>query len=98
MTLVLALILLAVAPLQTAQAVPSPSPSASPLTISGYMRDFYFTRQNATNNPGVQFDYSTHKCNGAGPCENQASFSAAIDLHADYDFGGGWYAGGAYLY
>lgn len=79
-------------------APPTPSPSVSPLTLRGYVRNFYFTRQNATNNPGVQFDYASKKCNGAGPCENQASFSAAISLHADYAFGGGWYAGGSYFY
>lgn len=79
-------------------ATPAPKPTATPLTVSGFFRSFYFTRQNATNNPGVQFDYSTKKCNGAGPCVNQASLGTAFDLHVDYALGGGWYAGGSYLY
>ena len=81
-----------------AQAAPSPKPTATPLAVSGFVRSYYFTRQNATDNPGVQFDYSTKKCNGAGPCANQATLNSAVDLHADYDFGGGWYAGGSYFY
>lgn len=96
---VLVLLFVAACGVGRAQDAPvKPSPTPSPLTVGGYMRDFYFTRQNATNNPGVQYDYSTKKCNGAGPCENQASFSAAIDLHLEYDFGDGVYAGGSYLY
>jgi len=80
------------------EASPVPSPTASPLTFSGYVRSYYFTRQNATNNPGVQFDYSTKKCVGPGPCENQASFSTGVSLHADYALGDGWSIGGSYLY
>lgn len=97
--LAFAFLVLAVTANASAQEIsPAPSPTSSPLTVSGYFRSFYFTRQNATNNPGVQFDYTTKKCNGAGPCENQASLNNAISLHADYAFGGGWYAGGTYLY
>jgi hypothetical protein len=89
---------LASAPAALAQTPPTPKPTATPLTVSGFFRSYYFTRQNATNNPGVQFDYSTGKCNGAGPCVNQASLNTAVDLHADYAFGGGWHAGGSYFY
>jgi hypothetical protein len=68
-------------------AVPTPLPTPNPLTWNGFFRSYYFTRQNATGNPGTQ--------NAA----NQASWNNAIDLHADYHFaGGGWYVGGSYLY
>ncbi|MBV8147682.1 MAG: hypothetical protein JO092_01165, partial [Candidatus Eremiobacteraeota bacterium] len=80
-----------------ALATPSPAPTTSPLTVSGFLRSYYFTRQNATNNPGHQFDYSTKRC-GVGPCVNQASLNNAVDFHADYALGGGWYIGGSYLY
>ncbi len=83
-----------------AQAVPSPSPSpaASPLTLSGFFRSYYFTRQNASNNPGARFNAAPgapYTANGV----NQASLNNAAGLHADYRFSGGrWYVGGSYLY
>jgi hypothetical protein len=66
-----------------ALATPSPAPTADPLTVSGFLRSYYFTRQNAS---------------GAHPAVNQASLNNAADIHADYDLGGGWYVGGSYLY
>ena len=76
---------------------PSPSPKPSPLAVSGFFRSYYFTRQNASNNPGARFNGTPgapYSSNGV----NQASLNNAIDLHADYRFAGGWYAGGTYLY
>jgi hypothetical protein len=65
-------------------ATPSPKPTATPLTISGFFRSYYFTRQNASNNSGGQV--------------NQASLNNAVDLHAEYFLGNGWSLGGSYLY
>ena len=81
-----------------AQTETVPSPSPSPFTYSGFFRSYYFTRQNASNNPGTQFNFSPGaKYNSNGV--NQASLNNAIDLHVDYHFpGGGWYAGGSYFY
>lgn len=87
---------------QTAAATPAPAPrataTANPFTYTGTFRSYYFTRQNASNNPGTQFDYSPgakYNANGV----NQASLNSSIDLHADYHFaGGGWYVGGSYFY
>jgi hypothetical protein len=86
------------APAKVAQAQTAPSPSPSPFTYRGFFRSYYFTRQNASNNPGTQFNFSPGaKYNSNGV--NQASLNSAIDLHADYNFpGGGWYVGGSYFY
>ncbi len=86
------------APAKVAQAEPAPKPSPSPFTYSGFFRSYYFTRQNASNNPGTQFNFSPGaKYNSNGV--NQASLNNAIDLHVDYHFaGGGWYVGGSYFY
>ena len=46
------------APAKVAQAEPAPKPSPSPFTYSGFFRSYYFTRQNASNNPGTQFNFS----------------------------------------
>ena len=49
------------------------------------MRSYYFTRQNASNNPGTQFNFSPGaKYNSNGV--NQASWNNGIALHADYNF------------
>ncbi|MBV8355620.1 MAG: copper amine oxidase N-terminal domain-containing protein, partial [Candidatus Eremiobacteraeota bacterium] len=37
-------------------APPPPSPTPNPLVLGGYLRSYYFTRQNASNNPGAQFN------------------------------------------
>ncbi len=86
------------APKTVAQTNPVPSPAPSPLTYSGFFRSYYFTRQNASNNPGTQFNFSPGaKYNSNGV--NQASLNNAVDLHLDYNFpGGGWYVGGSYFY
>ncbi len=95
--LVAALALAGPAGAQTAP-VPSPSPTASPLSISGAFRSYYFTRQNASNNPGVQFDFAPGAKYNSNAV-NQASLNNAIELHADYDFAGGaWYVGGTYFF
>ncbi len=81
-----------------AQASPTPTPTPNPLTVSGYVRSFYFTRQNASNNPGVRFDY-TPGAKYNGNAVNQASFNNGADLHGDYHFaGGGWHIGGDFFY
>lgn len=89
------------APAAVAQTNPAPTPTPDPLTLSGFFRSYYFTRQNATNNPGVQnvFIPATPKPKYNSNAVNQASLNNAVDLHADYHFaGGGWYVGGTYLY
>ena len=95
-------LVLAAAVVAQAGPTPAPTPTPNPLSISGKLRSYYFTRQNASNNAGVQFDFTTHKCNnigGSSTCVNQATLNQAIDLHADYHFGQtGWYIGGTYLY
>lgn len=81
-----------------AQAEPVATPTPNPFTWTGTFRSYYFTRQNASNNPGTQFNFSPGaKYNSNGV--NQASLDTSIDLHADYHFaGGGWYVGGSYFY
>lgn len=79
-------------------APPPPVATPNPLSLGGHFRSYYFTRQNATNNPGTQFDFAPGaKYNSNGV--NQASWNSAIALHGDYNFpGGGWHVGGTYLY
>ncbi|HEY5427311.1 MAG TPA: hypothetical protein VIJ77_12245 [Candidatus Tumulicola sp.] len=88
------------APAPAAAAATSPAPTATPnpFSTSGRFRSYYFTRQNASNNPGAQFNFTPGaKYSTTGV--NQATWSNAIDLHADYHFaGGGWYVGGSYLF
>ena len=81
-----------------AQSSATPSPAPSPLSIGGSLRSYYFTRQNASNNPGTRFDFTPGaKYNSNGV--NQASWNSAIALHGDYSFpGGGWNAGGTFMY
>ncbi|HEY2475231.1 MAG TPA: copper amine oxidase N-terminal domain-containing protein, partial [Candidatus Cybelea sp.] len=86
------------APEETVAPPPPPLPTPNPLKIGGYFRSYYFTRQNASNNPGTQFDFSPGaKYNSNGV--NQASWNSAIAPHVDYAFGNtGWDIGGSYLY
>jgi hypothetical protein len=78
-----------------AQAAPAATPTPQAFTYRGTIRAYDFTRQNATNYPGVQWNPAKYNSNAV----NQASFDASIDLHADYHFaGGGWYVGGGYFY
>ncbi|MEO6835587.1 MAG: hypothetical protein ABI231_06740 [Candidatus Tumulicola sp.] len=83
---------------KAATAPPDPAPTPNPFTVNGSVRSYYFTRQNASNNPGTQFNFSPGaKYNSNGV--NQATLNSAIDVHADYHFaGGGWYVGGSYFY
>jgi hypothetical protein len=66
--------------------------------LGGSFRSYYFTRQNASNNPGAQFNFTPGaKYSSAGV--NQASWNSAIAVHGDYNFpGSGWHVGGTYLY
>src|SRR6185312_1443461 len=95
--LTFATILLALAtpgPSAPAQA-PAATPTPNPLTIGGFYRAYYFTRQNASNNPGTQWNPAKYNSSAV----NQASFNNGISLHADYHFaGGGFSIGGTYLY
>ncbi len=72
-------------PSTVAQATAAPAATATPAPFSygGYLRAYYFTRTNNPQNTGTQ---------------NQATENQAIDLHAAYDFGGGFSIGGTYLY
>lgn len=74
-------------PVVIAQASPAPKASATPnpFSYSGYLRAYYFTRTNP-------------KPPASGAAANQASENQAIDLHAGYDFGGGFSVAGTYLY
>ena len=77
----------------------APLPTPDPLTLSGFFRSYYFTRQNATGYPGTQLNFTTLKCPSGGTCVNQASWNNAIDLHAEYKFGSTpWSIGGTYFY
>jgi hypothetical protein len=83
---------------ETVAPPPPPSPTPNPLHVSGFFRSYYFTRQNASNNPGTQFNFSPgakYVSNGV----NQASWNSAIAPQLDYAFpNSGWDIGGAYLY
>ncbi len=84
-------------PEETVAPPPPPPPTPNPLKIGGYFRSYYFTRQNASNNPGAQFNFTPGaKYSSAGV--NQASWNSAIAPHAEYDFPSGWIVGGSYLY
>ncbi|MGB6952232.1 MAG: OprD family outer membrane porin [Candidatus Cybelea sp.] len=86
------------APEETVAPPPPPPPTPNPLTVGGYFRSYYFTRQNASNNPGTQFNFSPGaKYNSNGV--NQATWNSAIAPHADYAFANtGWDIGASYLY
>ena len=82
-----------------AQSEPAPTPTASPFQWSGTVRSYYFTRQNASNNPGAQFNFTPGaKYSSTGV--NQASWDSSISLHGEYLFPdmGGLFIGGSYLY
>jgi hypothetical protein len=85
-------------PEATVAPLPPPPATPNPWHLGGYFRSYYFTRQNASNNPGAQFNFTPGaKYSSAGV--NQASWNSAISLHADYHFpGSGWDIGGTYLY
>jgi hypothetical protein len=86
------------APVETVAPPPPPPATPNPWHLGGYFRSYYFTRQNASNNPGAQFNFTPGaKYSSAGV--NQATWNSAIALHADYAFpGSGWDIGGTYLY
>lgn len=69
-----------------AQESPAPKATPNPFSYRGYVRAYDFTRQNAYTGAG-----------GAGKV-NQQSFNAALSLHGDYNFGGGFGVGASYLY
>jgi hypothetical protein len=86
-------------PPPAAEVAPPPPPPATPnpLKIGGFFRSYYFTRQNATNNPCCQFDFAPGaKYNSNGV--NQASWNSGLALHGEYDFPSGWNVGATYLY
>lgn len=81
-----------------AEASPTPAPSPNAVAFHGYVRSFYFTRQNASNNPGLRFDYAPGAPYNSNAV-NQATWNSGISLDADYKFlGGGWSLGAAYFY
>ena len=77
---------------------PPPTAAPNPWVLGGYFRSYYFTRQNASNNPGTQYNFSPgakYVSNGV----NQASWANAVALHAAYNFPDSyWTIGGTYLY
>jgi len=77
---------------------PPPPPKPNPWVVGGYFRSYYFTRQNASNNPGTQFNFAPGaKYNSNGV--NQESWANAIAVHAAYNFPSTpWQIGGTYLY
>ena len=87
-------------PAPEATVVPPPPPvrAQSALRWAGTCGPYYFTRQNATNNPGTQFNFSPgakYMSNGV----NQATWNSGIALHGDYNFpNSGWDVGGTYFY
>ena len=69
------------APVETEAPPPPPPATPNPLKIGGYFRSYYFTRQNASNNPGAQFNFTPGaKYSSAGV--NQASWNSAIAFTA----------------
>ena len=85
-------------PVETVAPPPPPPATPNPLKLGGYVRSYYFTRQNASNNPGTQFNFTPGaKYNSNGV--NQASWNTGIAPHAEYDFpNSGWIIGGTYFY
>ncbi len=85
-------------PESTVAPPPPPPATPNPLKLGGYFRSYYFTRQNASNNPGARFDFTPgakYNANGV----NQATWNSAIAVHGDYNFANsGWDFGGTYLY
>ena len=86
------------APVATVAPPPPPAATPNPLSLGGYLRSYYFTRQNASNNPGAQFNFTPGaKYSTAGV--NQATWNSGIALHGDYNFpNSGWDFGGTYFY
>jgi len=79
-------------------ATPTPSPSPNAVVYHGYVRSFYFTRQNASNNPGARFDYAAGATYNSDAV-NQATWNTGLSLDADYRFGGlPWSIGATYFY
>ncbi len=66
------------------EATPAPKATSSPLQFNGYLRSYFFTRQNASN--GFK-------------SANQASFNSAVRLHLDYGMNNNLFnVGASYLY
>ncbi len=85
------------APEETVAPPLPPSPTPNPLVLGGFVRSYYFTRQNASNDPGAQFDFTPGaKYSSTGV--NQASWNTGIAVHGEYDFPSGWDVGATYLY
>jgi hypothetical protein len=85
-------------PVVVAQQSPQPTPSPGGFSFSGYYKAYYFTRQNASNNPGVQFNFSPGAKYNSNAV-NQASWNQGIQVDGDYRFSDtGWDIGGSYFY
>jgi hypothetical protein len=74
-----------------------PTATPDPLTVAGYFRSYYYTRQNASNNPGTQFDFQPGAKYNSNAV-NQATLDNAIDLGAKYALPGGFKIGATYFY
>lgn len=77
-----------------AQAAPTPRPAPTPFVWSGYARSYYFTRQNASNNPSESYSPAKYNYNAI----NQTAFEAAVSLHGQYNAPGGFTLGTSYLF
>lgn len=80
-------------PAIVAQASPAPTPTPASFIISGYLRAYDFTRQNASNNLGEQYSPAKYNDNAV----NQQSFEAAVSMHVAYNVDG-FSVGGTYLF
>jgi Copper amine oxidase N-terminal domain len=79
---------------------PAPAPTATPpiFTYHGQFRSYYFTRQNATNNPGTQFDYAPGAKYNSNAV-NQASWNNSIAIGGNIHVpNSGWGIGATYFY
>jgi Copper amine oxidase N-terminal domain len=87
-------------PPEAAPPPPAPVPTATPpiFTYHGQFRSYYFTRQNASNNPGTQFDYTPgakYNSNGVNQASWQNSIAIGGNIHIP---GGGWNIYATYFY
>lgn len=70
---------------------PRPAPTPNPVTVGGYVRSFFFTRQNASS-------YTVTPAGARTYGINQASWNTALSIHAAYALDRRWTVAGTYLY
>ena len=85
-------------PEETVAPPPPPPATPNPLKIGGYVRSYYFTRQNASNNPGAQFNFSPgakYSLERRQPGDLEHGDRASRRLSFPNS---GWHIGGTYFY